>query len=125
MYAKSHFIMMEALMKGLVRHGHTVDVVSHFPLKSPMPNYNDIVDLSGTTPVLQNNITYDMMEQTKKGRSMTQSMATTFGGDFCDFMDLPKFREIIKNPPKDPPYDLVIIEVSDRAMHRILSSTLS
>lgn len=40
--AKSHFIMLEALAKGLAERGHQVTVVGHFPQKSPVPNYRDV-----------------------------------------------------------------------------------
>lgn len=33
----SHFIMFERVLKGLAQKGHEVDVVSHFPLKQPLP----------------------------------------------------------------------------------------
>lgn len=39
---KSHFIMFEALMKGLAARGHQVTVVSHFPQEKPLPNYKDL-----------------------------------------------------------------------------------
>lgn len=39
---KSHFIMFEALMKGLAAKGHQVTVVSHFPQEKPLPNYKDL-----------------------------------------------------------------------------------
>lgn len=36
---KSHFDIMQSLLKALVSRGHEVDVVSHFPLKTPIPRY--------------------------------------------------------------------------------------
>jgi glucuronosyltransferase len=40
--AKSHFVMGEALMKGLAARGHQVFVVNDFPQDHPVPNYTDI-----------------------------------------------------------------------------------
>lgn len=39
---KSHFIVMQSLMKGLVKAGHEVTVISAFPQKTPIPNYTDV-----------------------------------------------------------------------------------
>ncbi|CAB0041466.1 unnamed protein product [Trichogramma brassicae] len=57
---KSHFIMGEALMRGLAAKGHRVDVYSHFPLKKPIPNYTDY-SLAGTLPALANNMSFNYM----------------------------------------------------------------
>lgn len=108
----SHFVMFERLMKGLAERGHQVDVVSHFPLKKPFPNYNDAVSLAGTMPDVTNNMTLDMLKAFDQSGSNTYHIASVFGTKLCDFMDLPKFKKLIKNPPKNPPYDLVIAEVS-------------
>ncbi|XP_063241503.1 UDP-glucosyltransferase 2-like [Bacillus rossius redtenbacheri] len=56
---KSHFMVFESLMKALAARGHQVDVLSHFPQKTPVPNYTDI-DVSGTAPDVLDNITIDM-----------------------------------------------------------------
>lgn len=37
--SKSHFVMFEPYLKALAKRGHEVDVVSHFPLKKPVPGY--------------------------------------------------------------------------------------
>ncbi|XP_046736272.1 UDP-glycosyltransferase UGT5-like [Diprion similis] len=108
---KSHFVMFEQLMKGLAKRGHQVDVVSHFPLKKPFPNYSDVVDLSGTIPAVLNNMTYDFVKSTLVNSAVVPLLATQFGGDLCDLMGHPRFRELIKNPPKDSSYDLVITEI--------------
>lgn len=39
---KSHFDVFEPLLKELAIKGHNVTVVSHFPLKTPLKNYEDI-----------------------------------------------------------------------------------
>ena len=38
-------------------------------------------------------------------------IATTYGGDLCHLLGHEKMQNFIKNPPKDPPYDLMITEV--------------
>lgn len=41
--SKSHHILSSALLKGLVKNGHNVTVISPFPLAKKMQNYTDIV----------------------------------------------------------------------------------
>ena len=105
---KSHWNMQKVLMKELARRGHQVDVVSHFPLKKPIPNYKDI-SLKGTAPEVTNNMT-----ATQALDFSTPSMSNLVqktGSSTCNLFSHPKIQELIKNPPQDPPYDLVIVEV--------------
>ncbi|CAB0035861.1 unnamed protein product [Trichogramma brassicae] len=103
---KSHFVMSEALMKGLSAKGHQVDVYGHFPLKKPIPNYTDY-SLAGTLPAFANNMTYEFMESFSKRISMKQ-MLEIVGEPICDLLNLPIFQKLLKDPPK---YDLVIVEI--------------
>lgn len=105
---KSHFVMCEQLMKNLAKKGHRVDVISHFPLKRPFPNYNDF-SVEGTLPNAQNNVTYEKF-QSFTGFSLKEFMDLT-GNEICKLMKHPVINNIIKNPPNHPPYDLVIVEV--------------
>ncbi|XP_048509527.1 UDP-glucosyltransferase 2-like isoform X2 [Athalia rosae] len=108
---KSHFVMFERLMKGLAVRGHRVDVVGHFPLKKPFPNYNDIVSLDGTLPNLVNNMTLDFVEKIRNVYSPATTISTVFGTELCHLMDHPRFKNLIQNPPGDPPYDLAVVEI--------------
>ncbi|XP_046835901.1 UDP-glucosyltransferase 2-like isoform X2 [Vespa crabro] len=63
-FGKSHFIMFENLMKGLIKKGHQVDKLSNIA-----------------------------------------------GNNLCENLAHPKIQKLIRNPPKDPPYDVVLIEV--------------
>lgn len=95
-------------MKGLAKRGHQVDVVTHFPLKKPIPNYTDI-SLEGSLPHVVNNVTASDI----KGFGSLSVAALTYiaGTENCKLLDHPKMRELIENPPQDPPYDIVIVEV--------------
>ncbi|XP_036145525.1 uncharacterized protein LOC105840599 [Monomorium pharaonis] len=106
--AKSHFVMFEQLMKGLVRKGHQVDMVGKFPLKKPYPNYTDIVTLP-ITMNLVNNISYDFMNQLLISANPTHTIATLGGNDLCEYLGNPAIKELAQ--PKNPPYDAVFIEV--------------
>lgn len=39
---KSHWIIGHSVMKTLAKAGHSVTVISAFPLKTPMENYRDV-----------------------------------------------------------------------------------
>lgn len=107
---KSHYQVTEALCKALAEHGHQIDMISHFPSKTPIANYTDIVNLQGTRKSVVNSFTLDFARQIDT--AVTFYIATTFGGDLCELMGHEKMQKFIKNPPNDPPYDLFITEVS-------------
>lgn len=96
-------------MKGLAKRGHQVDVVSHFPLKKPVKNYNDIINLEGSMESLVNNYTIEFVSQIKG--DVVNLLALSYGNRLCHIMGLEKFQNLIQNPPTDPPYDVVITEV--------------
>lgn len=107
---RSHFTFMEQLLKGLARQGHQVDVVSHFPLQTPYPNYRDF-SLEGSLPDLVNNMSYNQLEDVS-GFNMKKFFSTA-GDNVCELLGHPILQNIIKNPPKDHPYDLYITEVNE------------
>ncbi|XP_017795599.1 PREDICTED: UDP-glucuronosyltransferase 2C1-like [Habropoda laboriosa] len=105
---KSHFQMFEALCKGLAKRGHQIDMISHFPSKKSIANYTDIIDLTGVGEQVVNSFTVEYGRSIQQ--SLTYHMATGFGGALCHAMGIEKMQKFIKNPPNDPPYDLVITE---------------
>lgn len=105
---KSHWVMMEALMIGLAERGHQVDVLTQFKIKNPHPNYNEIL-LKNEVGSPVNNVT---AHDTKRFSSLNMEHLTYIAGyKICMLMEQPPIKSIITNPPKDPPYDLVIIEL--------------
>ncbi|CAB0031707.1 unnamed protein product [Trichogramma brassicae] len=107
---KSHFTMCEALMRGLSGKGHQVDVYSHFPLKNPIPNYKDF-SLAGSLPAVANNMTYEDVSKAT-GTDMIGFWIGKIGTSVCRLMDHPLFQELFHHPPRDPPYDIIVHEVS-------------
>lgn len=105
---KSHWIMMEELVKGLARRGHQVDIVTHFPQKVPIPNLREI-SIAGSAPAVINNMTAADVQNF--GSLSIDRLAEMAGTRICDLLNHPKLQELIKNPPQDPPYDVVITEV--------------
>ncbi|XP_072755634.1 UDP-glucosyltransferase 2-like [Anoplolepis gracilipes] len=108
-YSKSHFVMFEQLMKGLARKGHQVDMISPFPLKEPYPNYTDIMTIESSV-ILVNNMSYEFI-QVVVGMNPVYPIVTLIGNDVCKNLGNPVIQELARNPPKDPPYDAVLIEV--------------
>ncbi|XP_072749985.1 UDP-glucosyltransferase 2 [Anoplolepis gracilipes] len=108
LHGKSHWVMQEELMKGLAKRGHQVDVVTHFPLKKPIPNYTDI-SIAGSLPLVVNNISAS--EISGFGSFSMAHLAYMAGTQTCQLLNHPKLRELIKNPPQDPPYDVIITEL--------------
>lgn len=108
---KSHMMMFEQLMKGLALRGHQVDVVSTFGQKTPIPNYSDII-LPSVLPKVVNNKSYADLERSTDNNNMVYGVTTKFGNFNCEKgLHDPQLQKIINNPPDNPPYDLVIVEV--------------
>lgn len=106
---RSHFIVFESLMRTLAKRGHQVDVVSHYPQKSPIKNYNDIISLQG---LMGNNTdNHSVKDASKLSSEFVHRVGHIYGNRMCDYMGHEKFQKLIKYPPKDPSYDLVITQV--------------
>ena len=97
---------MEQVVKSLAERGHQVDVVSGFPLEKPFPNYTDIIKTPSSKP--HETVPYeDLLD-----RDAVWAAVHRISQEHCELLGLPEFKKIIKNPPKDPPYDLVITQVN-------------
>lgn len=122
-HGKSHFIMFEALMKGLAKKGHQVDVISAFPLKKPVENYTDLVSIP-IKLTLVNNVSFDFMKINL--REMPVHAVSTIGGnELCEYLNLPEIQKIIKDPPTNPPYDVVIIEIFGASCFAVFGNILN
>lgn len=119
---RSHDMMFEALMVGLAERGHQVDVVTHFPVKNPPSNYRTIVNLSGTLVDLVNNFTIEFV--LGMADEVGYHVATNLGNKLCDLLGHEEIQHLLKNPPTDPPYDLLITEVN-RSNHLLEMFILS
>ncbi|KAJ4434824.1 hypothetical protein ANN_23395 [Periplaneta americana] len=103
---KSHFVMFEALLKGLASRGHDVVVVSHFPQESKVPNYTDIsVEESLTEAV--NSFTMDTALNFKYYNLLKFFWYDNY--EFCkEVFEHPNIHKLIKSEEK---YDLIITEL--------------
>lgn len=104
--AKSHFMMSEVLMKGLASRGHEVVVISHFPQKTPIPNYTDI-SLVGSMPNVVSTVALDDIA--------TGSVYTTL--KFAFGLGVTGCEKTLSHPPvlklinSNEKFDLVITEL--------------
>ena len=109
---KSHNMFFQALMKSLARKGHQVDVISHYELLDPPKNYTTIINLA--------NIEYDfpkvdfyMIQEIKAyDQDFIQASEELYGLRICKLMGHEKIQKFLRNPPRNPPYDLIITEVT-------------
>jgi glucuronosyltransferase len=106
-HGKSHFIMFEALLKGLAARGHQVYVVGHWPQKKPIPNYTDI-SVEGSVPTSLNNYTMDFALERAYITNILDFI-WNINLDRCQIvLEHPKVQRLINGDEK---FDLIITEI--------------
>jgi len=104
---KSHFIMFEALLKGLAARGHQVYVVGHLPQKKQIPNYTDI-SVEGSVPAVVNNYTMDFALELAHDTSLLDYIWNA-NLEMCRIvLEHPKVQRLINGDDK---FDLIITEI--------------
>ncbi|KAF2883590.1 hypothetical protein ILUMI_22585 [Ignelater luminosus] len=104
---KSHFFVVEKLMKVLTEKGHEVDVLSPFPQEKPIPRYNDI-SVASTLPYLENHVSLeDMISLT--AWEAAAFMFKAYGTEVCENILKHPQTEKLKNTKVK--YDAIITEV--------------
>ena len=106
---KSQFIIPDEVMKALAAKGHQLDVYSHFPPEKPISNYTSF-SLKGTVHEYVNNLHYDTMKGLSYAQLMEHMLSIT-GKPLCELLEHPHFQKLLRNPPTDPPYDIVVHSV--------------
>jgi glucuronosyltransferase len=105
--SRSHFIMFEALLKGLAARGHQVYVVGHWPQKKPILNYTDI-SVQGSLPGFINDFTIEFAQELGQDAKLLDFMWNT-NLDVCRFvLEHPKVQRLINGDEK---FDLIITEI--------------
>ena len=108
---RSHQMMFDALIKGLTKRGHQVDIVTCFPPKKPISNLTVLMNVQDTQARNVNN--WEWNRALNVGTDTLKVIAGQYGNELCKMMARPEMQKLIKNPPKDPPYDLLITEVRE------------
>lgn len=106
--ARSHNIFFEALMKGLAKRGHQVDVISHYKIGNPPENYKTILDLSEFRS--QHVVDLSIEKAFDFKNNALSQIAKLYGNDLCELMKLEEMQHIFKNSSRERFYDLVISE---------------
>ncbi|XP_018328632.1 UDP-glucuronosyltransferase 2B30-like [Agrilus planipennis] len=104
---RSNFLMYETIFKGLADRGHEIDVLSHYPQKTPVKNINDI-DISGSIPSLDNNVSIESVSKMTRIES-AWSVFRTHGVDVCEKVLQHRALQILRKSKKK--YDGILIEV--------------
>lgn len=107
---QSHNNVFESVTKALARHGHQVDVISHFDLKKPVKNYTTIINLDGTLKKASNKWDADRAKKVAN-TELVKLIVNDCGNNLCDLLSFEKIQKFLQNLPNDPAYDLVITEV--------------
>lgn len=104
---KSHFVVFEALFKGLADKGHDVTVISHFPQPKSYQNYKDI-SLKGTQEALIDIISLDDLPNSRL-RLYGVPLALTYLGykDCAAGLKSPVIKDFLNQKET---YDVIIIE---------------
>ncbi|XP_052756686.1 UDP-glucosyltransferase 2-like [Galleria mellonella] len=104
---RSHYAMYGKIVEELVRRQHQVTVITHFPMKNPPPNVEEI-SLAGTIPEITNNLT--KQEQSLKPdfvRNLEQIMEECVNA--CDVVSrIPAVKSLLSSKVT---YDMIIVEV--------------
>lgn len=103
---RSHWTMVEPLLKGLASRGHNVTVLSNFPLQEPLENYHDL-SLEGANKLVADFFTIDIARNVGPTGSFFFMIDAT--KQFCEAnMVHPSVQKILRARDK---YDVVITEV--------------
>ncbi|KAK7868265.1 hypothetical protein R5R35_000662 [Gryllus longicercus] len=103
---RSHFLVIETLLKELAKRGHQVDVVSHFPQKKPLPNYRDF-SLAGSYPSMVNHWTFEQLQNFHFLKLMTWMWEENV--EICrKVMEHPVMKQLAESREK---YDVVLVEI--------------
>ncbi|XP_043682849.1 UDP-glucosyltransferase 2-like isoform X1 [Vespula pensylvanica] len=120
---KSHFIMFEALMKSLAKKGHQIDAITSFHLKKPLVNITELVVIPSQMKLV-NNISYDQMRLILTGLPV-RTVATLGGNEVCENLRLPEIQKLIHEPSKNPPYDVILMEIFGANCFAVLGHVLN
>ncbi|XP_047517095.1 UDP-glucosyltransferase 2-like [Pieris napi] len=101
---KSHFFVHRVYLQELVKRGHNVTVISHFPESDPPSNYHD-VSLAGSIKILEDAIP---LKRSYKTISDIVIFLTGAGRENCQVMLANKnVQNLLRDKPK---FDIAVVE---------------
>ncbi|XP_075982852.1 UDP-glucosyltransferase 2-like [Anticarsia gemmatalis] len=105
---KSHHVMYGRILDALAKKNHDLTIITHFPMKKPLPNVREI-SLAGTKPEIKNNLN-SIKHNTFKPhfvRNLEQIMKECV--DSCDIVSqVPEVKALFNSTQT---FDLIIVEV--------------
>ncbi|XP_069674520.1 UDP-glycosyltransferase UGT5-like [Periplaneta americana] len=113
---RSHYSMIQPLLKGLVSRGHEVTMVGYFPLKTPIANYTDI-SLEGILP--PSTETMSVEELRSYGYIKVLYLYWQFEVNLCKVaIESPQIQKLINSKNK---FDLIITHLMGSDCFLVLS----
>lgn len=109
---KSHNIFFMSLMNGLAKKGHQVDMISHYELKNPHKNYKTIINLANLNYSHPKTKFENIDEPIEIVADIVLLAKDVYGVQVCDLLAHETLQKFLRSPPKNPPYDVLITEVS-------------
>ncbi|KAF7998051.1 hypothetical protein HCN44_009449 [Aphidius gifuensis] len=103
---KSHFYTGEKILKSLVKKGHSVDMLSHFPQKKSIVNYTDI-SIAGSIEEATNNL--EFKEAIKFQPTSMKYFVEEGGNKICDLLSHKEIQLLLSKNKKT--YDVIVIEI--------------
>lgn len=101
---KSHFFVHKVYIQELVKRGHNVTVISHFPEANRSSNYHDI-SLAGSIKILEDDLPFHRSYLTILGVAL---FLTGSGKENCEVMLANKnVRDLIERKQK---FDVIVVE---------------
>lgn len=104
---KSHFNAFAELAKELARKGHKVTMVSHFPLKKPMQNYEDI-DLQTDDDKFVEFLKLDDVPRNRFRYYWSMQLVSDMIPGGCKTLKSEKIKELLKRKGE---FDLILYEM--------------
>lgn len=101
---KSHQLVLQQVGISLASKGHQVDVVSHYQLKRPVPNYTNIIHITNVEP--PQFADYEYLTTPEKFDILRPMVE-----EFCSILEHPVLQKLLRSEKIKPSYDAVIVHV--------------
>ena len=108
---RSHNFFFQALMKGLAKRGHHVDVISHYETTDPPKNYRTIFRFKHLKLMKLDieNVTDETIFDTFK--NVVKLAMVEKGNAVCELLADDKIQQFIKDAKENRTYDLILTEI--------------